>query len=98
VNVDLLFSSFNVRRMIFRHLLRLSMQCSDDLFGLNAAPQDRKIMTRIPAKLFRDFEPGGGLCFILTAAIKYKMAHRAFSFEKDLIKADRASVSSCTFR
>ena len=50
-------------------------------------------MTRIPAKLFRDFEPGGGLCFILIAAIKYKLAHRGFDFEKDLIKADRPAVS-----
>lgn len=69
-------------------------QCSDDLFGLNAAPEDRKTMTRIPAKLFRDFEPGGGLCYILVAAIKYKLARPDFNFEKDLAKADRAAVSA----
>ncbi len=70
------------------------MQSSDDLFGLNAAPEDRKIMTRIPAKLFRDFEPGGGLCYILVAAIKYNLARPDFHFEKDLAKADRAAVSA----
>ncbi len=51
-------------------------------------------MTRLSAKLFRDFEPGGGLCYILVAAIKYKLARPGFNFEKDLAKADRAAVSA----
>ncbi len=55
-------------------------------------------MTRISAKLFRDFEPGGGLCYILVAAIKYKLARPDFSFDRDLAKADRAAVSTVSHR
>lgn len=43
------------------------------VFGINASDQDRKLMTKLPAKLFNDFEPGGGLCIILQAALKYRL-------------------------
>jgi len=33
---------------------------------------NKKIMTKLPAKLFCDFERGGGLTTILNCALRYK--------------------------
>jgi hypothetical protein len=41
------------------------------VFGVSGSVEDRKIMTKIPAKLFADFSPGGGLCLILISVLKY---------------------------
>jgi hypothetical protein len=42
------------------------------VFGVGGSVEIRKLMTKIPAKLFNDFQTGGGLCIILTTALKYK--------------------------
>ncbi len=42
------------------------------VFGIGGSVEIRKLMTKIPAKLFNDFVAGGGLCVILTTALKYK--------------------------
>lgn len=48
-------------------------QASDDLFGANASEEDKKRMTKLPAKLFSSFEPNGGLCLIMECTFKYRI-------------------------
>ena len=53
-----------------KHQIRLSPSLVA-VFGVSGSVEDRKIMTKIPAKLFADFSPGGGLCLILISVLKY---------------------------
>eukprot|EP00051_Salpingoeca_urceolata_P001929 m.45282 g.45282 ORF g.45282 m.45282 type:complete len:848 (+) comp11769_c0_seq2:337-2880(+) len=45
------------------------MQFQEEFLGSKA---ESPPITRIPAKLFHDYQPGGGLCVILGAALKFK--------------------------
>lgn len=46
------------------------IQFQEDFLGVSA--QHERLLVRIPAKLFRDYAPGGGLCIMLAACYQYK--------------------------
>ncbi|XP_019760528.1 SWI/SNF complex subunit SMARCC2 isoform X2 [Dendroctonus ponderosae] len=54
------------------------LQFQEDFLGKKA---QKPPITRIPVKHFLDFKPGGGLCQLLTAALKYKMEQGWRRFE-----------------